>query len=145
MTCGHRRRRPVLAVLAVLAAVLIAGGYGLMAGTAHGHADAMRAMQTSREITRTSYEEGPEMTLKEFMNDPGLIAAVREQLVATYEGVPGVRAPDPEEVIDEAVRSIRLETIDRIGEQATCNHVDDCRARAVVLERFAAWMETDQP
>lgn len=142
MTCSHRRRRPVLAVLGVLAAVLIAGGYGLMAGTAHGHADAMKINQ---EITRTSYEEGPEMTLKEFMTDPGLVAAVRDQLTASFEGVPGVRAPDPEEVIDEAIRSIRLETLDRIGEQATCNHVDDCRAKAVVLERFSAWLETTQP
>lgn len=85
------------------------------------------------------------MTLKEFMTDPGLVAAVREQLTATFEDVPGERAPEPEDVIENAIRSIRLETLDRIGEQATCNHVDDCRAKALVLERFSAWLETARP
>jgi hypothetical protein len=126
------RPRPLLYALFTIAVALIAWGYGLMAGTAHGHADAM-------EI----YKEGQEMTLKEFMNDPELIAAVREQLTATFEDVSGERAPDPEESIEAAIRIVRVAVAEQASDQSDCNKIDECRAKAIVLERFAEWLGSE--
>jgi hypothetical protein len=123
----------MLTGLAVLAAVIFAFGYGLFAGNAHGHHDAMQVIKTS--------EGRGEMTLKEFMTDPGLRAAVREQLTATYEDVPGMRAPDPDEVIEDALRTVRVVVGEHASDQVGCNKVDPCRAKALVLDRFQLWLE----
>jgi hypothetical protein len=117
----------------VLAVVIIAFGYGLFAGNAHGHYDAL-------QVTNTSEGRG-EMTLKEFMNDPELRAAVREQLQTTYEDVPGVRPPDPDEVIEDALRTVRVVVGEHSRDQVGCNKVDPCRAKALVLDRFQSWLE----
>jgi hypothetical protein len=124
----------VLAALAGLAVVILAFGYGLFAGNAHGHADAM-------EINDKSYVEGPDMTLKEFMTDPSLRREVQEQLEASFEAT-GEPGPEVDEVIKEALSSVSAESTDRAVDMINCNHVDDCRAKALVLGRFANWMES---
>lgn len=78
--------------------------------------------------------------MNSFVTDD-LRALVQAQLDATYEGDDYFIRPDPQDVIVDAMVMARSDIRDAAADLADCNKPDDCTARAVVLRRFADWME----
>lgn len=78
--------------------------------------------------------------LSSFVNDPGLRSDVADALAGVYQGTDSVW-PDVDDVISEVLDTVRADVRDRAEDQATCNKVDACVAKAIVLNRLADWLE----
>lgn len=66
--------------------------------------------------------------------------AMKAALDYTWEFV-DEQAPSVEDVFDEALASLAVEARERADDLATCNHVDDCTARAIALRSIASQLE----
>lgn len=79
------------------------------------------------------------MNFSDFISD--LHDLLKAEIAAVYDGTDYLR-PDPGDVIAEVLAGIRADARGEADHMANCGRVDDCTAQAIVLQRFADWLET---
>lgn len=80
------------------------------------------------------------MSIADFTGDPVLRELVAAEIAEVFAGTDYLR-PDVGDVIADAIRLVRYAARTDATSLAVCEKVDDCTATALVLGRFADWLE----
>lgn len=80
------------------------------------------------------------MSIADFTGDPVLHELVAAELARVFADTDYPR-PDVADVIADAIGMVLVDIRRHIGALMPCETVDDCTATAIVLGRFADWLE----
>jgi hypothetical protein len=75
--------------------------------------------------------------LADFTEDGDLRAQINDRLNVTFADCED-GAPDPDEVIDNALRTVAVDLAELAGDSDACGKVDTCTAQAIVLRHLRA-------